>query len=237
VEYEDRRTISTPEGVDLEIPLAGLGSRFIGLLIDTIVQFIVIGVAIGAMFAIGSTTAAIIISAAAVLLTIGYDVIFEVAAGGRTPGKRIAGIRVVMDGGRPIGLRASLIRNFIRLFEGFATSYIPAMVSILATRSNQRLGDLAAGTLVIRDRRAALAPSYVPPPLASFSSLDATAITGEELAIVRSFLARRESLVPHARQALAADLAGRLRPRVAGVRQGLADEPFLEQVAAAKSAR
>ena len=237
MEYEDRRTISTPEGVDLEIPLAGLATRFIGLLIDTVIQVTVIVVATVAMVTIGSTTAAIVISAAAVLLTIGYDVIFEVAAGGRTPGKRVAGIRVVMDGGRPIGLRASLIRNVIRLFEGFATSYIPAMIAILVTRNNQRLGDLAAGTLVIRDRRAAPPPAYVPPPLAPTNALDATGVTGEELAIVRSFLARRESLLPDARRALAADLAGRLRPRVAGVRQGLADEPFLEQVAAAKSAR
>jgi uncharacterized RDD family membrane protein YckC len=237
VEYEDRRTISTPEGVDLEIPLAGLASRFIGLLIDTFVQFIVIGVAIAAMLAIGSTTAAIVISAAAVLITIGYDVIFEVGAGGRTPGKRFSGVRVVMDDGRPIGLRASLIRNVIRLFEGFATAYIPAMISVLVTGNNQRLGDLAAGSLVIRERRPAPPPSYVPAPRDTSSTLDATGVTGEELAIVRSFLARRESLVPTARQALAADLAGRLRPRVAGVRQGLADEPFLEQVAAAKSAR
>jgi uncharacterized RDD family membrane protein YckC len=237
VEYEDRRTISTPEGVDLDIPLAGLATRFIGLLIDTVVQVTVIIVAILAMVTIGSTTAAVVISASAVLLTIGYDVIFEVAGGGRTPGKRVAGVRVVMDGGRPIGLRASLIRNIIRLLEGFATSYIPAMISILVTRNNQRLGDLAAGTLVIRDRRAAPPPAYVPPPLAAANALDATAISGEELAIVRSFLARRESLLPDARRALAADLAARLRPRVAGVRQGLADEPFLEQVAAAKSAR
>jgi uncharacterized RDD family membrane protein YckC len=236
VEYEDRRTISTPEGVDLEIPLAGLGSRFIGLLIDTIIQVTVIAAAVAGALVIGSTLAAVVLSASAVLLTIGYDVIFEVSAGGRTPGKRVAGVRVVMDGGQPVGLRASLIRNVIRLFEGFATFYILAMVSILVTRSNQRLGDLAAGTLVIRERSAA-PPLYVPPPAATASTLDATGVTGEELAIVRSFLARRESLAPHARRALAADLADRLRPRVAGVRQGLADEPFLEQVAAAKSSR
>ncbi len=236
MEYEDRRTIATPEGVDLEIPLAGLGSRFIGLLLDTMIQGAVITVAIIAAVVAGSQVAAIVIGSAAVLLVIGYDVIFEVRGGGRTPGKRAAGVRVVMDGGQPVGLRASLIRNIIRLFEGFATSYVPATVSILVTRDNQRLGDLAAGTLVIRDRRVVPPDPHIP-SASSDTSLDATGIGDDELSVVRSFLARREQLAPHARRTLAAELAGRLRPRVAGARAGLADEAFLEQVAAAKSRR
>src|SRR5262249_36420301 len=152
MEYEDRRTISTPEGVDLELPLAGLGSRFIGLLLDTLIQAAVITIAILAFEEAGITLGAVIFSSGAVLVVIAYDVMLEVAGGGRTPRKRASGVRVMMDAGGPIGLRASLIRNIIRLVEGFATLYIPATISVLVSRNNQRLGDHAAGTIVIRDR-------------------------------------------------------------------------------------
>jgi uncharacterized RDD family membrane protein YckC len=237
MEYEDRRTISTPEGVDLELPLAGLGTRFIGLLLDTLIQVTAITIVTVAFLAAGSTLGAVIVSSGAVLLIIGYYVLFEVAGGGRTPGKRAAGVRVVMDAGEPVGLRASLIRNLIRLLEGFATAYIPAMISVLASRNNQRLGDHAAGTLVIRDRRPAAPAPYVPLARRYSGALDATAVSEDELALVSSYLARREDLAPQARRALAAELAGRLRPRVAGARPDQTDEQFLEQLFAAKAGR
>jgi uncharacterized RDD family membrane protein YckC len=236
VEYEDRRTIATPEGIELQLPLAGLGSRFIGLLIDTLIQGAIILVAVFAALASGDTVAAAVIGSATVLLVIGYDVLFEVRGGGRTPGKRAAGLRVVMDGGEPVGLRASLIRNIVRLFEGFATSYVPATISILVTRSNQRLGDLAAGTLVIREPKGAPATPE-PPRLEAPANWDVTGIGDEEIAVVRAFLARRDDLAAHARRTLAADLAAKLRPLVAGARAGLADEDFLELLAAAKAKR
>jgi uncharacterized RDD family membrane protein YckC len=238
VEYEDHRTIATPEGVELELPLAGLGSRLIGLLLDSLIQGAIITAALVLVAVIESGVAAVAISSGALLLVVGYDVLFEVRGGGRTPGKRAAGLRVVMDGGSPVGLRASLIRNIIRLLEGFATSYVPAMISVLVTRDNQRLGDLAAGTLVIRDPKAP--PAAPPPPPAAgaaYESWDVTGIGDEELSVVRAFLGRRDALAPHARRTLAAELAGKLRPRVAGARSGLGDEAFLEQLAAAKARR
>jgi uncharacterized RDD family membrane protein YckC len=237
VEYEDHRTIATPEGVELQLPLAGLGSRLIGLIVDSLIQATIITVAVVLAVLADSGIAAVAISSGALLLVIGYDVVFEVRGGGRTPGKRAAGLRVVMDGGSPVGLRASLIRNVIRLLEGFATFYVPAMISVLVTRDNQRLGDLAAGTLVIREPKA---PAAAPPALtaaADYESWDVTGIGEEELSVVRAFLARREALAPHARRALASELAGKLRPRVAGARSGLGDEAFLEQLAAAKARR
>jgi|1186.fasta_scaffold448893_1 uncharacterized RDD family membrane protein YckC len=237
MEYEDRRTIATPEGVDLELPLAGLGSRFIGLLLDTLIQTTAITIAIVAFLVAGSELGAVIVSSAGVLAIVGYYVLFEVAGGGRTPGKRAAGVRVVMDAGGPVGLRASLIRNIIRLLEGFATLYVPAVVSVLASRNNQRLGDHAAGTLVIRDRRPAAPAPYVASPRQDAGALDATGVSEDELAIVSSYLARREGLAPQARRALAAELAGRLRPRVAGARADQTDEQFLEQLFAAKAGR
>ena len=237
MEYEDRRTIATPEGVDLELPLAGIGTRGIGLLIDSLIQLVVIVVGILAAVTVGSDLAVVVISSATVLLVIAYDVLFEVRGGGRTPGKRVAGVRVVMDGGQPVGLRASLIRNIIRLIEGFLLWYVPAMISVLVSRHNQRLGDHAAGTLVIRDRVYVPDEPYIPRATQDPGALDATGVGDDEIAIVRSFLARRTELAPHARRTLAAQLASKLRPHVAGARAGLSDEDFLEQLAAAKAKR
>jgi uncharacterized RDD family membrane protein YckC len=238
-EYEDRRTIATPEGVELALPLAGVGSRFMALLLDSVLQAIIVGAAAVLGYALlGDLAATIVLSAGLLFAYLVYDVAFEVRGGGRTLGKRAVGLRVVRDGGGPVGLRASLIRNVIRLFEA-TLLYVPAIVSIIATRTNQRLGDLAAGTLVIRDPRAEqTAPSPAAPvPAESYASWDATGVNDAEVAAVRAFLQRRDELRPAARRTLAAQLATRLRPRVAGVRPGLDDESFLERLAAAKESR
>jgi uncharacterized RDD family membrane protein YckC len=238
MQYEDHRTISTPEGVQLELPLAGIGSRFMALLIDFVIDAVVMTVVILAtLTTLGGTAASIVASTAYLVVILGYNVVFEVFGGGRTLGKRATRLRVVGDGGGQVGLRASLIRNAIRLFEGIPTLYIPAMVSVLASRNNQRLGDLAAGTLVVRDQRAASVVAPSPPHVAPerYANWDVTGIGEPEAAAVRAFLERRAALRPGARRTLAAQLAGQLRPQVAGVRPGLEDETFLEHLAAAKA--
>lgn len=236
MEYEDRRTIATPEGVQLALPLAGLGTRFMSTMIDLTLGFAVAFAFTLAAWAIFGDVGAAIVSAASLLsVVVLYNVIFEVAGGGRTLGHRAAGLRVVTDSGAPVGLRASLIRNTIRIVE-LAFFYIPSVISILVTAGNQRLGDIAAGTLVIRD---AHAPRYETPkttvPPAQFATWDVTGLDEQEVAAVRAFLDRRHTFAPGARAALAADLAAKLRPRVPGVRSGLHDEQFLEYLAAAKS--
>jgi uncharacterized RDD family membrane protein YckC len=239
MEYEDRRTISTPEGVQLALPLAGIGSRFMALLIDYLIGGVVYLIAILAALAFGGGLAATIVSVTAVLaINVGYFTLFEVFGGGRTLGKRATGLRVVTDGGGQVGLRASLIRNIIRILELAILAYTPAIISVLATRNNQRLGDLAAGTLVVRDtKRESVVPAGPAAPVSSerYASWDVTGIGEEEASAVRSFLERRNHLRPGARRALAEQLAGRLRPLVAGARQGLDDEAFLESLAAAKA--
>jgi uncharacterized RDD family membrane protein YckC len=238
MEYEDRRTIATPEGVQLALPLAGIATRFMALLLDLLIAFGVAFILLMAAAVVASVAAAIIAASLLLVFYIGYHILFEVAGGGRTVGKRAAGLRVVMDGGAPIGLRASLIRNLMRLIEGLPLFYLPAIISALATRNNQRLGDIAAGTLVIREVKAPR-PQFIPmpPPIPPerYASWDVTAIGDTESTAVRAFLDRRAQLDPGARAALAAQLAGRLRPLVAGVRPGLTDETFLEHLAAAKA--
>jgi uncharacterized RDD family membrane protein YckC len=237
MEYEDRRTISTPEGVQLALPLAGIGSRFMALLIDLLIGAVVMTIAIvGTLAAVGDVAAEIVATCAFLLIVVVYNVVFEVFGGGRTIGKRAARLRVVSDDGAQVGLRASMIRNVIRILE-LSLLYIPALVSVLATRYNQRLGDLAAGTLVVRDQRPASVVGTAAPFVAPerFANWDVTGIGEPESAAVRSFLERRNALRPGARRTLAAQLAGQLRPLVAGVRPGLDDETFLEHLAAAKA--
>jgi uncharacterized RDD family membrane protein YckC len=239
VEYEDTRTIATPEGVELRLRLAGVGSRFAAGTIDfsikaTIVLVIalVLGISLGGVPALIGSAAALLFGA------IFFDVLFEVRAGGKTPGKRALGLRVVMEDGRPVGLRASSVRNTLRLVEGLPLSYIPAIVSILVTRSNQRLGDLAAGTVVVHEAPAgAVAREYTAPVPAYTETWDVSAVTAQELAAVRDFLRRRSEFTPDARAALAARLAAALGGRVSGVRTEMPPERFLEDLAAAKASR
>jgi uncharacterized RDD family membrane protein YckC len=237
MEYEESRTIATPEGVQLELPLAGLGTRFLAIAIDLLIAGVagLILLLFGAAVAgdVGATIAGAVFLLG---LYIGYQVIFEVAGGGRTLGKRAAGIRVVMDGGAPVGLRASLIRNVFRLLEGLTFSYLPAIVCVLASRNNQRIGDHAAGTLVVRELKAA-APVQAPQPVPQWAtaSWDVAGVDERDVTAVRIFLDRRSTLQPGARAALAAELAGKLRPLVPGARGGLPDEAFLEHLISAKS--
>jgi len=240
VEYEDTRTIATPEGVDLQLRLAGVGSRFAAGLIDlTIKGAIVTVVALAAGFSLGGIPALVVGGAGLLFAMVFFDILFEVRSAGRTPGKGALALRVVLADGRPVGLRASAVRNLLRLVEGLPTLYVPAIVSILATRSNQRLGDLAGGTVVVNEADggapvAATGPTAAP---AHTEAWDVSAVTPAELAAVRDFLQRRHGFTPEARGVLAERLAGALSARVAGAPPGMPPERFLEDLAAAKAAR
>jgi uncharacterized RDD family membrane protein YckC len=244
MEFEDRLTIATPEGVDLELTLAGVGSRFASALVDYLIQLLIIvalavvlGVGIG-VDAGGSGYASAGFIVAAFLLFIGYDICFEVLASGRTPGKRLNGLRVVRENGAPVTFTASAVRNVLRLIDLLPGTYLVGIGSILLSSRNQRIGDHAAGTIVLRERK----PLPAEPVLRSARRVDApawdtSAIGQDEVTAVRSFLARRDTLTSAARQQLAAELAARLRPKVGGATGGEAPELFLERLAAAKAER
>lgn len=243
MEYEDRLTITTPEGVELDLQLAGLGSRFAAQLIDLVIKTVMIILVMIVFSQLGLTGVAIIIPTI-VLILYGYDVLFETLGNGRTPGKRLLRLRVLRVGGEPIDFMSSAIRNVLRLIEGFTTAFIPAMVSVLATKKNQRLGDLAAGTIVIHEDPVAKGAPEVPPygpwgsPTVAVGAVwDVSAVRAEEVAAVRSFLERRWTLDSNTRTRLAIQLADGLWQKVAGAPHGLPPEAFLEQLAQQKSGR
>ena len=241
--------IATPEGVELEVTLAGLGSRFIAATIDHLLK--AVAIAALALLLLGFGDIGLAVFAPATLVTwFAYDVLFEVLSQGRTPGKRWNGLRVVRGGGAPVDVRASAIRNLLRVVDEWLLFFVPGIVSILATRRNQRLGDLAADTVVVRDRREVAAPvaepvthgGFAPPTAAAVPAgpapdWDVSAVGLDDLATVREFLQRRHSLPPDVRARLAHQIAGALHTRVGGATGEANAERFLEGVAAAKLAR
>jgi uncharacterized RDD family membrane protein YckC len=241
MEYEDRVQIATPEGVDVELTLAGIGSRFIAAIFDFTIQaatILAFGVLLGVIGGAGNESglAVAIFTVIVFLVFFGYDVLFEVRSRGRTPGKRWTGLRVVRTGGRPVTFVPSSIRNVMRLIDILPFAYAIGMLSIFVTSNNQRLGDLAGGTLVVRERPGSFkAAPLEPHPLArTADAWDVSAVSAQDIGTVRQFLARRQSLATGPRTELAHELARRLRPRVAGAPEGLDAEEFLERLSNAK---
>jgi uncharacterized RDD family membrane protein YckC len=252
-DYQDRLVIATPEGIELALDLAGLGSRFTAGLIDLALKAVIVAGLLVAAIPLGGLGATIVEAAVPLLVYIGYDVLFESLGSGRTPGKRASGLRVLRADGSPEDVVASLVRNVLRLVDGLPLSYAPGIVSILLTRRNQRLGDLAAGTIVVRERRGgrrAGEPGADPglgrpareAPAADSDGAgagdravadtpaahDLGGLSDEDVAAIRAFLDRRESLEGPARADVARRLAGALRPKVAGPFDHLSPERFLE---------
>jgi uncharacterized RDD family membrane protein YckC len=246
VTYEDRISIPTPEGVELELVLAGIGSRLVGAMVDFLVKAVILvalfilGAAVGEDGGGGFLVAVLIL--ASFLVFFGYDVAFETLASGRTPGKRAAGLRVVRLGGEPVGFMASAVRNLLRLVDMQpGMLYAVGATTIFFSQRNQRLGDLAAGTLVVRERRVPLPAARPPVPdfavADRYAAWDVSGVTPFELVTVRRFLERRWQLDLGARNRLGWELAERLRPKVAGAPPNLLPEQFLEALAEAKASR
>jgi uncharacterized RDD family membrane protein YckC len=241
VQYEDRITIATPEGVHLELALAGVGSRFASAIVDLLIQLaLLIAIFVGGLAVFGHGGFAVAgITVTTFFVLAAYDILFEVFASGRTPGKGLNGLRVVRTDGSPVGFFTSAVRNTLRLVDLLPAGYLAGIVCILVTQRNQRLGDLAAGTLVVRERRPGPPPTFTPVlrPDAPWRSWDVSAVSTAEVAAVRRFLERRYELTYDARNKLAYELEEALRPKVAGVPDQVRGESFLEQLAAAKVAR
>jgi uncharacterized RDD family membrane protein YckC len=223
VQYEDRITIPTPEGVELELTLAGLGSRAVAGAVDLLLKGLFVGFLLAFLLAALGDAGAIVVLPAIGLALLAYDVGFEVLADGRTPGKRSSGLRVVRSSGRRVDFTASVIRNLVRIVDGLAFGFLPTMISILVTRRNQRPGDLAADTVVIRDRRAiddqlpgTVRPEPVGDPFGIGPRWDVSAVGADDVATIRAFLERRSQLGLEARTRLARQLDGALRPLVGG---------------------
>lgn len=241
--------VVTPEAVVLEFETAGIGSRLPAALLDGLVQFaLLIGAILLAAaldFVTGSfgglAVALFFILYAGVIF--GYPIAFETLWRGRTLGKAALGIRVVTVEGAPVRFRHAAIRGVLGLVDFHLSSGAVAVLFVLFTRRNQRLGDLVAGTIVLRERSGASRPAAVafaaPPGLEQYSAtLDTTALRHTDYGAVRSFLLRAPSMPYEIRDQLARQLADVVLARLrVPAPQGLTAEVFLVCVAAAYQRR
>ena len=213
--------IETPENVDLERRLAGIGSRFMAGLLDTLLIAAVLLAIVLAAFGTGAVAFTLNPGALrraepwvlAVLILLfflvywGYFVLFEMWMNGQTPGKRYMRIRVVQQEGGAISFQAVAIRNLLRMVD-FIGLYAVAGVSMFLTRKVQRLGDLAAGTVVISEE----VPDYAAKPdtkttvvdeiSASVVALEATHLKPQEYRLLHNYWLRRDQLSLEARAQL-----------------------------------
>lgn len=238
---DDRVTIATPEGVPLELVLAGLGSRFMARALDALIQlFIIFALLVGVLSVSPPGVVRAVIIVLVFLVVFAYDIPFEVLNGGRTVGKLAAGIRVVSTGGQPIGFLASATRTILRIADFLPAFYVVGTTSIVITSKNQRLGDLAASTIVTRDKFTGLQSAISAPitvPVQSVATWDVSAIDAEDLATIRQFLDRRLALPWPVRAYFGNALASRVAPLVPGAPAATHPEYLLEGVVVAKQAR
>lgn len=208
--------IITPEAVLLEFPAAGLGSRSLAFLVDGAIRVVLLSLLSLATAAGGllldETTAVVLAIAGTFAALFAYPALFEGLWDGRTPGKAALGLRVVTVEGAPVRFRHAAIRSALGIVDFVLGAGTLAVLCALATRRSQRLGDLAAGTIVVRERqvRGDTQPVAFAPPLgweAYASSLEVSRLRPDAAVLVRSFLLRVHELDPAARRERAASLA------------------------------
>lgn len=245
----ERSGIVTPEAVVLEFETAGMASRMLAALLDSAIQFLAL---LGILLAsFGLTEAGVEVGGlgnaflylVVFLLLFAYPAGFETLWRGRTPGKAALGLRVVTVEGGPIRFRHAAIRAILGLIDKYVFSAVPGVLALLLTRRNQRLGDLVAGTIVLRERSGARAPQAVafaaPRGLEAYvGALDVSALDRADYVTIRSFLLRAPTLAPAARDALARQVATPVLARLHTTPPpGLPPEVFLVCVAAAHQQR
>ena len=239
----DKLSIDTPEQVALDFSLASIGSRFLALAVDSLIQGGVFAVifllAALATFISGRSIdtvgdwAMAIVILAWFLINQGYFALFEAIWNGQTPGKRVVGLRVISVTGRPISVFEAILRNVVRIADQMPGIYAIGMISVFVTERNQRLGDLAAGTVVVHERpvepedRAEIHDETE----AAVTSHGAAKLTGEEISVLELFLRRRSQLGNYERLRVARQLAARLRDRL-GITAEMPHEQLIEEVMA-----
>jgi uncharacterized RDD family membrane protein YckC len=256
----DQLNIDTPELVSIEMSIAGIGSRFIAILVDyliwttgIIILAILMAIILPALHFAGGVSenwALGIVILIVFLLQWGYFALFEAFSNGRTPGKRVAKIHVIHRSGRAISFVESLARNLVRFVDYLPSFYTVGVVAIFLSRQNQRLGDMVAGTLVVRDRaiesphwgelgsRTITAPAFAaaalaPPHLSvQLPAPKVARLSTADIEVLEGFFARRLDMDLTTRAALAERMASALCAKSGlEIPAGISVETFLEAVA------
>lgn len=266
IETEESLIIETPERVPLEFALASIGNRFLAVAIDHFIQFMSIFLIAWFFLSIAGYSSSDVVDAPERLLSeapkwtiavmilvlfaifAGYFVVFEWIWNGQTPGKRLMKLRVIRDDGRPVTLWEAIARNLLRICDAVPGFVLPVysvgLIVIFLSGRDQRVGDIFAGTVVIRER-AGEAPTFretfstavrdvafsrVQP--ATEVGADVSQLTEREVEVVEAFLRRRYDLTQRQRiwmaWRIALPLMYKLKP--AYDMQTFTYEGFLEEV-------
>lgn len=232
-------SVLTPERVSLQYDIAGVGSRCAAAVVDTFIQTVAllvffIAVSAGTFALARERTGGVflgiaLLSLVVFLITGGYYILFEILWNGQTPGKRLVGLRVIRENGYPLRPVDAVIRNIVRLVDWLPFAYAVGVATMLLNGRAKRLGDFAAGTIVIREGQRGLTSVLLPPSETllvgrgvSLSNADAT--------LVRDFLVRRGTMAGDARRDLAQRLSSALARRY-GLTVGDDPDRFLEELA------
>ena len=232
--------LRTPESVELEFPLAGIGSRAYALLVDysliTIAMLVVVLIGLLLSFqtlayavqdasdfrpsSIGWILALVLLGLFAIF--VGYFVFFETLWQGQTPGKRMAQIRVIREDGRPIGLPQATLRALLRVFDDILVGLV-GFLFIVQGRQEKRLGDWVAGTVVIQELRARNKKDtiIIPDELKANQVADVmletasfNLVTPDDFAVIREYLNRRSRFSVKAWETVSLRLAQQLKARL-----------------------
>jgi len=247
-------SIDTPENVVFDYSLAGLGSRFLAALVDTLfiglLQVVTLLPILYLLFQDNffseetSAWAIGLLGLVSFVFLWGYYILFEVIWNGQSPGKRMVGIRVIRRDGTPVTLTEVLIRNLVRIVDMLPTAYGVGVVAMFIDKYSRRLGDMAAGTLVIHDSgplsMESMSPQRDSQTLTSLTQPDlldfpVAQLTNSDLQFLEEYIDRRHSL-PN-RLELGRQVLKRLYTRVGKPEHPLPEQPDLLLNAIMKAAR
>ena len=251
----EQLSIETPEQIDISLQKAGIGSRFYAALLDTLLLTLIlfIGFYLNRRFIseLGDVLGTWLGALGGILvfaLFWGYYMVFEVTTNGQSPGKRALGLRVIKDGGYPISFTDSAIRNLVRVVDFLPFFYGAGLLAMLLNSNWKRLGDLAAGTLVVKTARTDLkltgvrskaeAPALnISPQAFNYASwIRPELVTENELRVIREYLARRGTLPKFRRSELARTIANPIIEKMGGS-GSVSYEKFLEEVYALQTSQ
>jgi uncharacterized RDD family membrane protein YckC len=229
---EETLDIQTPENVAFGYQVAGIGSRFLASLLDTLIvgllQVVIVIILTllirafdGSVFSDQiSTWVYAIFGIVAAIFYWGYYIFFEMLWNGQSPGKRWVGLRVIRSDGTPITISESLIRNLARLVDFLPAAYGVGIVTMFIDKQSRRLGDLAAGTLVVQDRAPITMQELAvkrtvhlrPWANVSLEGFPIERLTNNDLSLIEDFLLRRDQLTH--RESLAVQILNTLYQRL-----------------------
>lgn len=244
--FNETHSVETPEQTHIEFTVAGVGSRGLALAIDTLIQFavVVVGVILSVLLMPGVwarvRAASVWIAAALIvavfLLYYGYFSFFEILWNGQTPGKRSLRIRVIKDSGRRLSALEAIARNLLRIVDQLPGFYALGVTVSLLNSRNKRLGDLVAGSIVIRERTG----SHTLPQNALWNTagfrprapMGADRLSDDELILIESFLQRRWELDPGIRWRMANEIFRRVESKLTFAPEERASAEHLLEAAA-----